>query len=74
MRPHGWQMGFPHSPAFAQLIQALSFIKCGQLLLCFMERSPPSIIYSFLLPKGVYIFIKIGYPCLFCFMCIDDSS
>jgi hypothetical protein len=58
----------------SQLIQALSFIKCGRLLLCVMEHSSPSIVYSFMLPKGVYIFIEIGYMCLLCFINIDDIS
>jgi hypothetical protein len=58
----------------SRLVQSLSFVKCGRLLLCFMECSSPSIVYSFMLPKGVRSFIKIGHMCLLCFICIDDSS
>lgn len=57
----------------SQVIQSLSFIKCGRQLVCFMGCSSPSIVYSFMLPKGVRIFIKIGYICLLWFICIDDS-
>ena len=43
MRPHGWQLSFLNSPVIAQIalkpIEALSFIKWGLPILCFMSET-----------------------------------